>query len=122
MAETTLVQSVPIHAEIVLHEGRLVRGQIAELSSRGCYLGSLEAIPIGTEFGLRISDGIRTRELQGQVICLHSSNALGIFGMDVLFGEMAAEQRSLVDAWLQDPISDPPIQATLGQRSELKSR
>jgi hypothetical protein len=72
------------------------------LSLRSCYLGTLEPIPIGTEFGLRISDGIRTCELQGKVICLHSSNARGIFGMDVLFGEMAAEQRSVVDAWLHD--------------------
>ena len=73
-----------------------------ELSSRGCYLGTLEPIPIGTEFRLRISDGIRTCELQGKVIYLHSSSGLGICGVGVLFGKMAAEQRSVIDAWLQE--------------------
>jgi hypothetical protein len=97
-------QSVPIFARIALRDGRLILAQLAELSLRGCYLGTLEPIPIGSEFGLRISDGIRTCGLEGKVIRLHSSNALGIFGMDVLFGEMAADQHSVVDAWLHDLI------------------
>jgi hypothetical protein len=100
-------KSVPIRAEITLCEGRLILTQLAELSLRGCHLGTLEPIPIGTEFGLSISDGIRTCELQGKVICLHSSDALGIFGMDVLFGEMAAEQRSVIDAWLHELVDKP---------------
>jgi hypothetical protein len=85
-------------AEITLKDGTSVPTQIAELSSRGCYLGMLEPIPNGTEFRLRISDGIRACELQGKVIYLHSSNALGIFGVGVLFGRMAAEHRSIIDA------------------------
>lgn len=86
-------------AEIILKDGTSVPTQIAELSSRGCYLGTLEP---GTEFRLRISDGIRTCELQGKVIYLHSSNGLGIFGMGVLFEKMAAEQRFIIDAWLRE--------------------
>lgn len=95
-------KSVPISAEITLRDGRLILTQLAELRSRGCYLGTLERMPIGTEFGLRISDGIRTCELQGKVIELHSSNGLGMFGMDVSFGEVAAEQRSVIDVWLHE--------------------
>ena len=95
------------NAEITLCDGTLVPTQLAELSSRGCYLGTLEPIPIGTEFRLRISDGIRTCELQGKVIYLHSSSGLGIFGIGVLFGEMVAEQRSVIDAWLHELAGKP---------------
>jgi hypothetical protein len=41
-------------------------------------------------------------ELQGKVIYLHSSSGLGIFGMGVQLEEMAAEERSAIDAWLHD--------------------
>jgi len=100
-------KSVPIRAEITLLDERLILTQLAELSLRGCHLGTLEPIPIGTEFGLRISDGIRTCELQGKVIRLHSSNGLWTFSMDVLFGEMAAEQRSVIDTWLHELTGEP---------------
>ena len=89
-------------AEVTLCDGTSVPTQVAELSSRGCYIGTLLPIPVGTEIRLHISDGIRTCELQGKVIYLHSSSGLGIFGIGVLFGEMAAKQRSLIDAWLYD--------------------
>jgi hypothetical protein len=102
MAETLIARSVPIHAEITLREGRSILAQLAEMSSLGCHLGSLEPIPIGTEFGLRITDGISTCELRGKVIDLHPSNDLGIFGMSVQLGKMAPEQRSVIDAWAHE--------------------
>jgi PilZ domain len=73
-------------AEITLKDGTIVPTQLAELSSRGCYLGTLEPIPTGTEFRLRISDGIRTCQLQGKVIYLLSGSGLGIFGIGVCLG------------------------------------
>jgi hypothetical protein len=95
------------NAEITLKDETLVRAQLVELSSRGCYLGTLEPIPIGTEFRLRISDGTRTCELQGKVIYLHSSSGLGIFGIGVVFGTMAAEERSVIDAWVRELAGKP---------------
>jgi hypothetical protein len=89
-------------AEITLCDGTSVPAQLAELSLRGCYIGTLVPIPVGTEFRLRICDGIRTCEPQGEVIYLHSSGGLGIFGMGVLFERMDAEERSIIDAWLYD--------------------
>jgi hypothetical protein len=65
-------------------------------------MGTLEPIPIGTEFLLRIWQGMRTCELEGKVIYLHSGNNLGICGMGVLFGRMAVEDRSVIDAWLYE--------------------
>jgi PilZ domain-containing protein len=85
-------------AEVTLYDGTSVPTQLAELSLRGCYIGALVPISVGTEFHLHISDGVRTCELRGEVIYLHSSRGLGIFGIGVLFGEMGGEQLSLIDA------------------------
>ena len=89
-------------AEATLRDGTLVPAQVSELSSRGCYIDTLEPIPIGTELRLRISDGLSSCELPGKVIYMHSGYGMGIFGMGVVFGNAAAEQMSAVNSWLRD--------------------
>ena len=89
-------------AEATLRDGTSVPAQVSELSSHGCYIDTLEPIPIGTELRLRISSGISTCELPGKVIYMHSGYGMGIFGMGVVFGRMAAEQTSAVSSWLRD--------------------
>ena len=88
--------------EVTLRDGTCVLSQLSELSSRGCYIGTLEPIPTGTELRLCISDGTTTCELQGKVIYMHSGDGLGIFGMGVLFGEMDPQQQSAINAWLRE--------------------
>jgi hypothetical protein len=87
-------------AEVTLRDGTGVRAQLAELSSRGCYIDTLEPIPVRTKLRLRICDGMRTCELHGKVLYMHSGGGFGIFGMGVLFEQMDAEQHSAIDAWL----------------------
>ena len=87
-------------AEVTLRDGTGVRAQLAELSSRGCYIDTLEPIPVRTKLRLRICDGMNTCELHGKVLYMHSGGGFGIFGMGVLFEEMGTEQLSTVDAWL----------------------
>ena len=89
-------------AEVTLHDGTSVLGQISELSSRGCYIDILQPIPIGTELRLRISDGTISSELPGKVIYMHSGGGLGIFGIGVLFGEMSVGEHSTLDLWLRE--------------------
>jgi hypothetical protein len=88
-------------AEVTLRDGTGVRGQLAELSSRGCYIDTLEPIPLRTKLHLRICDGTNTCELRGKVLYMHSGGGFGIFGMGVLFEEMGAEQHSAINAWLR---------------------
>jgi hypothetical protein len=88
-------------AEVTLHDGTSVRGQLAELSSRGCYIDTLLPIPPRTKLNIRICDGMSTCELHGKVLYLHSGGGLGIFGMGVLFEEMRTEQQSTIGAWLR---------------------
>jgi hypothetical protein len=87
-------------AEATLSDGTSVSAQLSELSSRGCYIDTLEPIPVGTKLLLRICDGMSTYELRGKVIYMHSGGGMGVFGMGILFGEMDAKQRSAIDAWL----------------------
>src|SRR3977135_809981 len=87
-------------AEVTLGDGTSVRAQLAELSSRGCYIDTLEPIPTRTKLRLPICDGMSTCELDGKVIYLHSGGGFGIFGMGVVFEEMGAEQHSSINAWL----------------------
>jgi len=88
-------------AEVTVRDGTPVLAQLAELSSRGCYIDTLEPIPIRTKLHLRICDGMSTCELRGKVIYTHSGGGFGIFGMGVLFEEMGAEQHSTIDGWLR---------------------
>jgi hypothetical protein len=88
--------------EVTLCDGTSVLTQLSELSSRGCYIGTLEPIPTGTELHLRICDGTTICELTGKVIYMHSGGGLGIFGMGVLFEQLGAEQQTAIDRWLRD--------------------
>jgi hypothetical protein len=88
-------------AEVTLRDGTSVRGQLAELSSRGCYIDTLQPIPLRTKLSIRIDDGMSACEVHGKVIYLHSGGGLGIFGMGVVFEEMHTEQQTAIGAWLQ---------------------
>jgi hypothetical protein len=88
-------------AEITLSDGTWLPAQLCELSCRGCYVDTLELVPVGTEFLLSICDGMNTCELPGKVIYEHTGGGLGIIGMGILFGDMQAEQQSAINSWMQ---------------------
>jgi hypothetical protein len=93
-------------AEAMLRDGTSVAAQVSELSSRGCYIDTLEPIPIGTELRLRISHGHSSCELPGKIIYMHSGYGMGIFGMGVVFGKVTAKQHSAIDCWLHELASN----------------
>jgi hypothetical protein len=114
MAETTYPKrrtnprlSFFADAEVTLRDGKLVPAQLTELSSRGCYIDTLEPIPIGTKLRLRISGGVRACEFHGKVIYMHPGGGLAIFGMGVVFGEMGTEQHSAIESWVRE-LGDKP--------------
>ena len=89
-------------AEVTMRDGTSVPAQLSELSSRGCYIDTLEPIPVGTELRLHICDGMSTCDLAGKVIYMHSGNGMGIFGMGVVFGKLGDEQHVAIDTWLRE--------------------
>lgn len=108
-------------AEVTARDGTCVRAQLSELSSRGCYIDTLEPIPIRTQLRLRICDGMSTCELQGKVLYMHSGGGFGIFGMGVLFEEMGAEQHSAIDAWLRELARRPGRDSGKNSFSQIRS-
>jgi hypothetical protein len=90
---------------------------LAELRSRGCYIDTLDSMPIVTQIHLRICDGLSSCELHGRVIYMHSGSGLGIFGMGVLFGEIAVDQHSAIEAWLRELADRRASQAVLNLSS-----
>jgi len=101
-AEFSAIRTTPrfsfiAEAEVILLDGTRVVARISELSSRGCYVDTVNPFPIGTELRFRIRYGCSTCELPGKIIYTHSG-----FGMGVLFGEIAVEHRVTLDAWLDE--------------------
>lgn len=94
-------------AEVTLRDGSSVVAQLEQLSARGCYIDALEPIPIRTKMRLRISDGMSSCELQGQIIYMHSGGGLGIWGMGVRFEDMNTEQHTTIDSWLRSLAKNP---------------
>lgn len=93
--------SFSAEAEAILPDGTSIPAQVFELSSHGCYIDALQPLSIGLELHLCISNGLSSCELPAKVIYLHSGYGFALFGMGIAFGEMTAEQRSEIEAWLR---------------------
>lgn len=78
-------------------DGTRVIARVSELSSRGCYVDTVHAFPLGTELRFRMRYGCSTCDVPGKVIYTHSG-----YGIGVLFGDIARNQRITLDAWLDD--------------------
>ncbi len=89
-------------AEATLKDGTIIPAQLFELSSHGCYIDTIQAIPVGSEMTLRIESGLNHCELPAKVIYAHSGYGMGVFGMGVAFGELSAEQRLAIDTWISE--------------------
>ncbi|HVB87727.1 MAG TPA: PilZ domain-containing protein [Candidatus Dormibacteraeota bacterium] len=89
-------------AEITFHDGNALRAKLSELSSRGCYIDTLQPVPVGTEMHIAICDGPSRCEVDGKVIYGHAGSGFGVFGMGVVFAEMSSEQNLTIAAWLNE--------------------
>lgn len=89
-------------AEVTQRDGTLTLGRLSQLSARGCYIDTLEPIPVGTELRLHISDSRSSCELPGKVLYINSRGEVGIFGIGVLFGGMTIDNHAAIDRWLRE--------------------
>jgi hypothetical protein len=100
--------SFAAEAELILHDGKSLSGQLTELSSRGCYVDASEPLPLGTEVDLNVCHGVISCELHGKVIYEHSGGGLGVTGMGVVFERMGAEQHYVVQNWIMELSNTTP--------------
>jgi hypothetical protein len=74
-----------------------IKGKIAEISRKGCYVDSLTPPLVGTLLTLRISCDQGTFATKGKVIYAREQN-----GMGVAFVDAPPDQLKILDSWLSN--------------------
>ncbi|HUI73714.1 MAG TPA: PilZ domain-containing protein [Candidatus Acidoferrum sp.] len=83
-----------------LGTGALLSARTSEIGLGGCYVDALNPFPKGTLVGLRILRDQGAFEAQAKVVYCDPS-----FGMGLAFTEMAPAQRSILEAWIAEIVS-----------------
>ena len=76
-------------------------GRVSEISRKGCYVESLNTLPVGTILNMQILRDQRTFTIRGRIIYVHEK-----FGMGVVFVDPPEDQLRILDGWLADL---PPV-------------
>jgi PilZ domain len=102
-AKRRSVQRCPLvaAAEVTeLRSGALLSARTSELGLGGCYVDALNPFPEGTLVGLRILRDQGVFETKAKVVYCDPR-----FGMGLAFTEMTPDQRSRLEAWLAESVS-----------------
>jgi len=83
-----------------LDSGARLSARTSELGLGGCYIDALHPFSEGTVVGLRILRDQGVFETKAKVVYCDPK-----FGMGLAFTEMTPEQRSLLEAWLAEIVS-----------------
>jgi hypothetical protein len=83
-----------------LRTGALLSARISELGVGGCYVDALNPFPEGALVGLRVLRDQGVFQTKAKVVYCDSR-----FGMGLAFIEMTPDQRSILENWLAEIIS-----------------
>jgi PilZ domain len=83
-----------------LRTGALLSARISELGVGGCYVDALNPFPEGALVRLRILRDQGVFETKAKVVYCDST-----FGMGLAFIEVTPDQRSLLETWLAEIVS-----------------
>jgi hypothetical protein len=83
-----------------LRSGALLSARTSELGLGGCYVDALNPFPEGTLVGLQILRDQGVFETKAKVVYCDPR-----FGMGLAFTEMTTDQRSILEAWLAEIVS-----------------
>jgi hypothetical protein len=83
-----------------LGSGAQLSARTSELGLGGCYVDALNPFPKGTLVGLRILRDQGVFETKAKVVYCDSR-----FGMGLAFTEMTPAQRSILEAWLAEIVT-----------------
>jgi hypothetical protein len=83
-----------------LSSGTLLSGRTSEVGLGGCYVDSLNPFPEGTQVALRILRDKGVFETKAKVVYCDPT-----FGMGLAFTDMTPDQRSLLETWLTEIVS-----------------
>ena len=83
-----------------LGSGTVLSARTSEIGLGGCYVDALNPFPDATPVGLRILRDQGVFETKAKVVYCDPT-----FGMGMAFTDMAHDQRSLLEAWLTEIVS-----------------
>ena len=83
-----------------LGSGALLSARTSEFGLGGCYVDALNSFPEGTLVGLRILRDQGVFETKAKVVYCDPG-----FGMGLAFTEMTPDQRSLLESWIAEIVS-----------------
>jgi hypothetical protein len=83
-----------------LHSGALLSSRTSEIGLGGCYVDALNSFPEGTLVKLRILRDQGVFETNAKVVYCDPG-----FGMGLAFTEMTPDQRSVLESWLAEIVS-----------------
>ena len=89
-------------AEVTLTDGSTLAAQVFELSSRGCYIDTIKALPVGTTLSLRICHGMTDCEIPAKIIYMQPGFGMGVYGMGVAFEAVAEQQSQTIESWVRE--------------------
>jgi hypothetical protein len=81
---------------IDVHTGERSRVRTADLSSRGCYIDTLNPLPLAATVRLQVEKENETIEFRAKVVSSHLGS-----GMGLVFEGVTDEQRSMLAKWLR---------------------
>jgi hypothetical protein len=78
-----------------MRTGSRIRARTADLSPQGCYVDTLNPLPVGTAVRLQIQRAGLILDVLANVSSRHVGS-----GMGLVFGEITAAQLAMVENWL----------------------
>lgn len=78
-------------------EGKMVSGDIAQISRNGCYVDTPKTFPVGTALKVIISHDERTFVTRANIIHVQQQ-----IGMGIAFLDVAPDQLKVLDSWLAE--------------------
>ena len=83
-------------AELVeISGGVCITARTADLSSNGCYIDTLNPLPVGTRVRIWLTKDDRRVEFLARVASSHAG-----FGMGLIFEELNPEQKATLQSWI----------------------
>jgi len=80
---------------VEMRTGSRIRARTSDLSLQGCYVDTLNPLPVGAAVRLQIQRADMTLDVLANVSSRHAGS-----GMGLMFGEVTGAQRAVLESWL----------------------
>lgn len=82
---------------VEMRTGSRIHARTSDLSQQGCYVDTLNPLPVGAAVRLQIHRGDATLDVLANVSSRHAGS-----GMGLVFGEITEAQRAILEGWLNE--------------------